>query len=207
MADNNWRVTGDYYETCNCDYLCPCIYTDMAAEPTHGVCKVAMTFHIQKGHFGDVKLDGVSFVVAGEVDGPMASGDWTVGLIVDESASDAQTDAITQICSGTVGGPMEAMSALVGTFAGVTRAPITIETREMGFVVTAGEYLTHEAEGVPRFHQPAQPFFLENTAHPANSRLALAKGIRSTLKVFGIDWDDKAGGHNGHYAPFDWHPA
>lgn len=207
MTDKNWRVTGDYYETCNCDYLCPCIYTDMTAQPTHDVCKVAMTFHINKGHFGDVTLDGVSFVVAGEVDGPMAGGNWTVGLIIDESATDEQTEAIGQICSGTVGGPMETMSALVGNFAGITRAPINIETREMGFAITAGEYLTHEAEGVPRFHQPAVPFYLENTAHPANSRLALAKGISSTLKAFGIDWDDKAGGHNGHYAPFDWHPA
>jgi len=188
MADNNWRVTGDYYETCNCDYLCPCIYTDMVAEPTHGVCKVAMTFHIVKGHFADVALDGVTFVVAGEVVGPMSSGDWTVGLIIDESASDAQVEAVTKICSGDVGGPMENMAPLIGTFAGVTRAPITIETREMGFAITAGEYLMHEAEGVPRAHEPAVPFYLDNTAHPANNRLALARGIRSTLKVFGIDW-------------------
>ena len=56
-----WRIRGDYMETCNCDYLCPCIYTRMEAMPTHTVCSVAMLYHIEKGRFGKVPLDGLSF--------------------------------------------------------------------------------------------------------------------------------------------------
>jgi len=30
MAETAWHVHGDYFESCSCDYLCPCIYTNMA---------------------------------------------------------------------------------------------------------------------------------------------------------------------------------
>ncbi len=206
MSGTDWHIKGDYFETCSCDYLCPCIFTNMTATPTDGVCKVAIVMEIAEGHFGDVALDGVSFVTAGMVEGPMADGGWTVGLIIDDQASDAQVDAIAQICSGEVGGPMELMAALVETFVGIERAPITIERKKMGFAVTAGELLRHAADGFPSLPDPTQPIYIDNTGHPANKRLALAKGTHSHLHAFGIDWDDAAGGHNGHYAPFDWSP-
>ena len=28
MADVKWAIRGEYMESCNCDYLCPCIYTN-----------------------------------------------------------------------------------------------------------------------------------------------------------------------------------
>ncbi len=55
MAD--WRIEGDWFETCNCDYLCPCIITQMTARPTHGECLTAGVFRITKGHFDDITLD------------------------------------------------------------------------------------------------------------------------------------------------------
>jgi hypothetical protein len=46
--------------------------------------------------------------------------------------------------------------------------------------------------------------FLDNTAHPANARLALMRALRSRLTIFGLRWDDTCGRNNGHFAPFDW---
>jgi len=112
MTDK-WVIRGDYFETCNCDYLCPCIYTNMTAEPTHHTCKAAIAMRINEGNFGGTSLNGVAFVVMAMVDGPMADGNWTVGLIIDEGASDDQVAAIGAICSGDAGGPMEVASALV----------------------------------------------------------------------------------------------
>ena len=60
MAD--WKIQGDWFETCNCDYLCPCIYTQMTAQPTHSECLVVGVYHIREGHFDDTSLDGLSFV-------------------------------------------------------------------------------------------------------------------------------------------------
>jgi len=58
-----WRIEGDYAEVCNCDFLCPCLPTFAAAKPTYGDCRVAQLYDIRKGHFGDVTLDGLRFVM------------------------------------------------------------------------------------------------------------------------------------------------
>jgi hypothetical protein len=31
MAEKAWELSGQYMESCNCDYLCPCIYTNPQA--------------------------------------------------------------------------------------------------------------------------------------------------------------------------------
>ena len=31
MSGTNWQISGEYMESCNCDYLCPCIYTNPQA--------------------------------------------------------------------------------------------------------------------------------------------------------------------------------
>ncbi|MFP6689176.1 MAG: DUF1326 domain-containing protein [Alphaproteobacteria bacterium] len=207
MAGTNWRIAGEYFETCNCDYLCPCIYTNMQAQPTHDTCIAAIVMRINDGTFGDTDLGGVAFIIAISVDGPMAGGNWTVGLIIDDKASDAQVDAVGQICSGDFGGPMEMGAALVGNFAGIERAAIEIDKQEMSFSVKAGALFENAAEATPSMADPNVPIHIDNTGHPVNARLALATGTESHMHVFGINWDDAEGGHNGHFAPFDWSPA
>jgi len=207
MSDTNWHITGDYFETCNCDFLCPCIYTNMMAQPTFDVCKAAIVMRIDDGSFGGTDLSGVAFIIIIMVDGPMAGGNWTVGIIIDDKASEAQVGAIGQICSGDFGGPMELGKALVGKFAGIERAAIVIDQQKMSFSVKAGDLFSNAAMAVASAHDPNVPLFIDNTAHPANKRLALATGTESHMHVFGIDWDDTKGGHNGHFAPFDWSPA
>jgi hypothetical protein len=64
--------------------------------------------------------------------------------------------------------------------------------------------LDQAVEGVARAVNPDEPLYVDNTLHPANSRLALAKAVRSHLHAFGIDWDDDDGRNNGHFAPFSW---
>lgn len=207
MARTNWRIAGDYFETCNCDYLCPCIYTNMQAHPTHDTCIAALALRVNDGIFADIDLNGVTFIIAISVEGPMETGNWTVGLIIDEKASDAQVDAVSKICSGDVGGPMELAAALVGNFAGIERANIEINKQAMSFSVAAGALFENAAVGMANADDPNVPIFIDNTAHPANKRLALATGTKSHMHVFGIDWDDDEGGHNGHFAPFEWASA
>jgi len=207
MARTNWRIAGDYFETCNCDYLCPCIYTNMQAHPTHNTCIAALAMRVNDGIFADIDLNGVTFIIAISVEGPMETGNWTVGLIIDEKASDAQVDAVSKICSGDVGGPMELAAALVGNFAGIERANIEINKQAMSFSVAAGALFENAAVGMANADDPNVPIFIDNTAHPANKRLALATGTKSHMHVFGIEWDDDEGGHNGHFAPFEWASA
>jgi len=136
--------------------------------------------------------------------GPMADGNITVGLIVDERASTPQTEAIQAIATGAAGGPMAALGPLVGRVAGIEKRPIRFEVVGMKYVVTAGELIDQACEGVPGPARPGEPIYLDNTGHPVNARLALAKASRSSFHAFGIDWDDSSGARNGHFAPFAW---
>lgn len=200
----NWNIEGRYMETCNCSYLCPCGPSNLTARPTEGDCKAALALHIDKGAKDGVTLDGLSFVVMLHAPQAMAEGGITIGLIVDERASAAQTDAITAIATGAAGGPMAALGPLVGRVAGVEKRPISFETHGMSYTVKAGELLDQACEGVPSASQPGEPLFLDNLAHPVNARLALAKAMRSVFNAFGIRWSDSSGTRNAHFAPFSW---
>lgn len=46
---STWTITGQYMETCNCAFLCPCITSNLTAQPTEGDCKAAVALHIDKG--------------------------------------------------------------------------------------------------------------------------------------------------------------
>jgi hypothetical protein len=207
MANPAWQVSGEYFETCSCDYVCACILTNMSAKPTKGTCHFAMAFQIDRGRYGDVSLDGLAFAVIGMTPGVMAEGNWQVGLVIDERANAAQTDAITSIGSGQAGGPVAALGPLVGRFVGVEKKSFRFERSGLRRKVTIPGVLEQEAEGVPSVSKSGEPMYLDNTAHPANARLALMKALRSTLSVFGFSWNDTSGRNNGHFAPFQWQGA
>lgn len=200
----DWRIEGEYMETCNCDFLCPCITSNLTALPTEGDCKAAIAMRIDKGRKDDVSLDGVAFVVLMLAPGAMADGNIKVGLIVDEKANEAQTSAITEIATGAAGGPMAALGPLVGEFAGVEKRPITFEIDGLNRAVTAGELIEQSVEGVASGSAEGEPIWLDNTVHPVAARLALAKAPTSHMHAFGIDWDDASGARNGHFARFAW---
>ena len=199
-----WQIAGQYMETCNCNYVCPCIATNMAARPTEGECKVAIAMHIETGEKDGVKLDGLSFIVVMLAPGPMIEGGFKVGLIIDETASEAQAQAISEIATGAAGGPMEALGPLVGEIAGVERRPISFEMDGLERSVTAGELVDQALSGTPSPAVEGEPLYLDNAFHPVSSRLALATARRSRFHAFGIDWEDASGLRNGHFAPFAW---
>jgi hypothetical protein len=199
-----WHIEGQYMETCNCSFVCPCIGSNLTATPTEGDCKAAIAMRIDKGQKGAARLDGLAFIVLLHSPKAMAEGNITVGLIVDERATNEQMEAIGAIASGSAGGPMAALAPLVSRLAGIEKRPIHFEQSGMKYAVTAGELIDQSLEGVPGLARPGEPIYLDNTCHPANAKLALAKALRSKFHAFGIDWDDSSGTRNGHFAPFSW---
>ncbi|HEY7433965.1 MAG TPA: DUF1326 domain-containing protein [Methylomirabilota bacterium] len=203
MATPKWTISGDYFEACSCDSVCPCPTSGLAARPTKGACDAGLVFHVEHGTHGTTRLDGLSFAVLLHTPGPMGAGNWTVGVVVDERASAAQRDALVAIGSGQGGGPMAAVGPLVTKFAGVETRPIRIERSGMRRSVSIPGMLDIAVEGIPGA-SPTEPIYLDNVGHPAASRLALAKASRGHMHAFGIDWDDTSGKNNGHFAPFSW---
>src|SRR3989442_8263725 len=112
MATPQWQVGGQYYETCSCDYVCPCLPGRMAVAPSKGSCTFAMAFHIDRGSYGTVPLDGLGFIVLGFTPEAMGKGNWSLGVIAHRRASPEQRDAITAIASGGGGGPRGAPSGV-----------------------------------------------------------------------------------------------
>ena len=199
-----WSIAGEYMETCNCAFLCPCITSNLSAKPTEGDCKAAIAMRIDKGQKDGVTLDGLSFMVLLHSPSAMSEGNITVGLIVDERASEQQADAISAIATGAAGGPMAALGPLVGRVAGVERQPIRFEIDGLRRSVQAGKLVDQECQGIESGSAPGEALGVDNTVHPVNTRLSLARATRSSMHAFGMDWDDMTGTRNGHFAPFSW---
>ena len=208
MATPSWTARGRYYETCSCDFVCPCILQQMSVEPTAGTCTFAMAFQVERGKYGSVSLDGLGFMVLGWTPEAMGKGNWSVGLLADERASGEQRDAITAIASGAAGGPMAALSGLIGKFLGVEPAPIRFTRSGATWSVNAGSLVDMAAAGAMGVNPMAtEPLQLDHTGHPAADRLTLAHASKSHVHALGLDWDDVSGINNGQYAPFSWRSA
>ena len=208
MTIPSWQVSGQYYETCSCDFVCPCIPGGLTVSPTKGWCTFAMAFDVDRGTYGTVSLDGLGFIVLGYTPEEMAKGNWSVGLIADERASAEQSEAIMAIASGAAGGPMAALSGLIGKFLGVQPASIRFDRSGAKWSVKASTFVDMAAEGVKGINPDAtEPLHLDKTGHPAADRFALARAANSRVHAFGLAWEDASGKNNGQYAPFSWRNA
>jgi hypothetical protein len=205
MSDSNWELSGEYMESCNCDYLCPCVFTNPQGPATHEHCTAALIFRIDKGQSGGVALDGLAFALVLRSGQVMADGNWVLGCVVDERANEAQRRALTAIVSGQVGGtPGRIHSALVSDFRGVVFKPIDFHMDGLKRSVSIPDVVSFEIAGVEPRNNNGQPMYIDNTSHPANRRLALAQAQELHVQGFGLALDMTGKGNNGHFAPFAW---
>lgn len=131
MADPPWSVSGSYFESCNCDPLCPC--RSVGGRPggasTHGVCIGTLSWLIDRGHVGDVDLTGLAVVMSlWFTDAEQPSTPWDVVLYVDERATEQQHRALTDIFLGRLGGtPLRNFAAAIGDLGAVRPAHIELD--------------------------------------------------------------------------------
>src|SRR4051794_13411930 len=93
---------------------------------------------------------------------------------------------------------------LVSDFRGVEFKPIDFCIEGLTRAVSIPEVLSFEIEGVASRNRSGEPFYIDNTAHPANRRLALARSKELHVQGFGLGLDMVGRGNNGHFAPFAW---
>ncbi len=86
-----WHLKGVGLICCPCTTPCPCRSN---APPTHGHCESGGAFHVAQGHYGDVTLDGLTFVVVHGAMGPQAT---PTAMFVDSSATTQQMVALEHI--------------------------------------------------------------------------------------------------------------
>ncbi len=97
MAGIDWLIDGVEFGNCNCDYGCPCQFESL---PTHGGCKGFEVIHIDVGHFGEVKLDGLCAAMIYAWPGPVFEGRGAMQVIIDERATPGQREALNTILHG-----------------------------------------------------------------------------------------------------------
>ena len=56
----DWSIEAVSFGNCNCDYGCPCQFE---RRPSQGHCRGFEVGRIERGHFGDVRLDGLCYAL------------------------------------------------------------------------------------------------------------------------------------------------
>jgi hypothetical protein len=121
----SWAIEGEWFKNCNCDPGCPC---DFNQAPTHGQCEGIIAMRIDKGHYGELSLDGLKFVGAAWWPGRIDEGDGHIVPIVEETANEEQRQALLTLLSGQAGGTLfEIFSAVCPHVQEPIFAPIQFE--------------------------------------------------------------------------------
>ncbi len=120
MAEK-WSLKGTYFESCNCDATCPCIFL---SDPTEANCTVLVAWHIEQGTFGTTKLDGLNVVLAAIAPGNMVKTKWKAAAYLDKRATGDQKNALAAIFTGQAGGHPAVLASFIGEMMGAHDANI-----------------------------------------------------------------------------------
>jgi hypothetical protein len=197
----SYRMTGTYFESCNCDVACPCGASNLLLPATNDRCDVLLAFHVEDGEVDGVDVGGTTVAMLADTPGQMSDGGWRVGLFLDEAADDGQREALTAVFSGQQGGPAALFGPLIGELLGIEVAPIEFADDGRRHRVRIGDAVDIEVEDFAAA-EDGDVMTLHGIGHPANTTLALAQGVRARIQAFGLDLDNT--GKNAHSAPFAW---
>jgi hypothetical protein len=133
-----YRIAGTYVASCNCAVICPCPVDGPPTGPG-GECRGVLVFDVRDGNLDGTDLSGVTFALVNHFPSNLSAGNWTVGIFVDESASDEQAQAIERIISGEEGGPFGEFKPLIGDYTGMQRGRVTADEKS-GSVSGVGDF-------------------------------------------------------------------
>ncbi len=202
-TSEKWRVEGDYFEGCNCESTCPCIFL---ANPDHGDCQLTIGWHIDKGFYNSTSLDGLNVVGIFHTPGNMAKGPkWKAAIYLDERAGTEQSEALDKIFSGKAGGFPAVVAGFVGSVMGIKKSRIgfSVEGKRRHLSIPSVLELDAEAMSgsdtsrVPQVTNPAL------YAAPGFDPI-IARSNKYTYHDHGLHWDNS--GKNSFYSRFSYSP-
>jgi len=105
----SWRIRGRYFESCNCDPICPCRRIDgvPGGRSTHGTCLGVLTWLIDEGAADGVDLARQPVALASRYSDDEQGSPWTWILYLDTGSSEDQRGALEGIFTGRLGGDAE----------------------------------------------------------------------------------------------------
>ena len=111
---NDWEAQGVMSDACQCIVFCPC---EFQSTPSFNHCEDTSVLSIQKGHYGDVKLDGLRVcVVSQSPEGQRmadAKGSFKFAHIyVPQTATDAEAKALAEVVRRVFGSHVKEASRI-----------------------------------------------------------------------------------------------
>ena len=196
-----WQLDGTYFESCSCDEVCPCTWSAFTAKATLDRCRALLAYHIESGDINGVDVGGLSFALFLDTPPVMSTGNWRVGVYLDDAASDAQAEQLGALLSGQLGGPPAMLGPFIGEMLGVEKTRIAFRDDGRTHHVAIGDAVDLGVEDFVAI-EGQDPVQLTNVLHPSNTTLTVAPARAARLSTFGIDWGRE--GQSGFSAPVSW---
>src|ERR1700751_2152838 len=98
-AVSSGRIVGDWVDNCRCAGPGPRTFPQA---PDNNFCESVLFWHIRQGHYGDINLDGLSFVRVGRWEGDLWAGKakGAAGIFIDERADERQAEVLSRVFGG-----------------------------------------------------------------------------------------------------------
>jgi len=105
----SWRIRGSYFESCNCDPICPCRRIDgvSGGRSTHGECLGLLSWLIEEGQVDGVDVSGQPVALATRYSDDEEGSPWSWILYLDEGSSPDERNALESVYAGRLGGDAE----------------------------------------------------------------------------------------------------
>ena len=172
-------------ENCSCEVPCPCtVSLDLGAD--YDRCNALLVFQIASGQVEGVDVGGLTVAAVGDTPKVMSEGNWRLGVLMDENASDEQAEKLGAVFGGQLGGPMEALGPLIGENLGMERVPIEVlhENGTHSVRFGGGGGVTVQ-DVVPFGKENGEPARLDRIFHPAGETLTIARATESQFSASG----------------------
>lgn len=162
-----------------------------------------LAFQVESGEVDGVDVSGLTVAAVADTPKVMSEGNWRLGVLIDDRASDEQAEKLGAVFGGQLGGPMGVLAPLVGEPLGVERVPMEVSHENGTHRIKVGDDGEVEVQQVVPFgSEGTEPARLVGIFHPAGNDLAIARATRSSLTAFGIEIAFE--GRSGFASRFSW---
>lgn len=182
----DWSMQGTEFVHCNCDWGCPCQFN---GKPTQGHCRAFCFVQIDKGYFGEVRLDGLRWGFLAAWPAAIHLGNGRYQSVVDERADAKQRHALEAVSQGKETEPgsliFQVFSTTVTEFLPTLFKPIelaidydrrTARVRVSGLVEGQAESIRNPVTGAPHQVRVTMPTGFEFTESEVLSGKSKANG-------------------------------
>lgn len=188
----DWSIRGSQIATCNCAWGCPCQFNSL---PTNGNCRAAVAMRIDRGHFGEVPLDGLAWIILFAWPRAIHEGNGEALAIIDERATPEQRNALLTILSGQEQEPGATyFNVFASTIARMNEPMFRPIAFEADVAACTGRF---SVPGV--VDASAEPLRSSATGAPKRARLVLPDGFEFIEAEFGSGTAKASGA-----IPHDW---